>query len=251
MASYIFYSLLILSTVLPKERSASQDNDGCTEARCGENEPPIRFPFRLEGRQPPHCGFPGFDLSCTNSSQTMLELPNLRLKLLVTEINYQSQSLCTYNINPYSINKENLKFLNRLVSPFQFYYESSMLLKCSFNDTDNWMLGPPIPFLSDSGYFVYAVSIEYYTNFEYWDSIVLCSRMFNLPVPSAIFQPRETVDLSWSEPDCEYCEAEGKKCKLTTRLPYWNNETECFDETRKGGHRFKFPSVTAVILILW
>ncbi|XP_062081312.1 rust resistance kinase Lr10-like [Humulus lupulus] len=52
-----------LQLLLVAERGASH-GDECKEARCGEKGPPIRSPFRLKGRQPPHCGLTGFDLSC-------------------------------------------------------------------------------------------------------------------------------------------------------------------------------------------
>ncbi|RVW87547.1 Rust resistance kinase Lr10 [Vitis vinifera] len=42
--------------------------------RCGDQGPLIQFPFRLKD-QPCHCGYPGFELSCTENNQTMLELP--------------------------------------------------------------------------------------------------------------------------------------------------------------------------------
>lgn len=35
----------------------------------------VQFPFWLKD-QPYHCGYPGFELSCTQNNQTMLELPS-------------------------------------------------------------------------------------------------------------------------------------------------------------------------------
>ncbi|RXI05145.1 hypothetical protein DVH24_006402 [Malus domestica] len=62
----------------------------CTESRCGDYGPPIRFPFRLREKQPSHCGYPGFDLSCDRSNNTVLELP-VSVKFFITSINYKSQ----------------------------------------------------------------------------------------------------------------------------------------------------------------
>ena len=53
-----------------------EPDDGCKEARCADGEPTIGFPVRLMGQQPEHCGYPGFELSCTEDNQTMLELPH-------------------------------------------------------------------------------------------------------------------------------------------------------------------------------
>ncbi|XP_062079019.1 rust resistance kinase Lr10-like [Humulus lupulus] len=242
MASYMYYSLLIIAVLLA-ERGASQD-DECKEARCREDGPTIRFPFRLKGRQPSHCGYPGFELSCTHSNKTMLELPDLRLKLFVTKINYELQDMRAYN--PTCISKQNLKFLNLSTSPLQFYNTDnmrSMLLKCSTNHTDNGVLDSPVPCLTDSKYFVYAIDYNF-NNFNYWGDIVSCSRMFsNLPVPPEIFK-YEYVSLEWSKPDCSHCEAKGNKCRL--KSPH-SNETECL--TRKDGQRLKLSLVTAGIAI--
>ncbi|BFG20894.1 hypothetical protein CerSpe_071680 [Prunus speciosa] len=38
----------------------------CTQARCKPDGPAIRFPFQLKGKQSIHCGYHGFDMSCTN-----------------------------------------------------------------------------------------------------------------------------------------------------------------------------------------
>lgn len=75
----------------------------CREVSC---EPggsvPIRFPFRLRGRQSPRCGhvdFAGrwFDLSCNNRSQTVIDLrrpgSTKSLIFVVQKIDYESQSL--------------------------------------------------------------------------------------------------------------------------------------------------------------
>lgn len=55
---FLFYSVYFLQTILV----AAQDI--CLPTRCFDSGPVIRFPFRIKGRQPEHCGYPGFDLSC-------------------------------------------------------------------------------------------------------------------------------------------------------------------------------------------
>ncbi|KAJ6411046.1 hypothetical protein OIU84_007740 [Salix udensis] len=62
----------------------------CREERCKKHGPVIRFPFRIKGKQPDYCGYPGFDLSCTDRKETLLELPT-SMKLYVNEIDYASQ----------------------------------------------------------------------------------------------------------------------------------------------------------------
>ncbi|KAL6276516.1 hypothetical protein ACE6H2_020117 [Prunus campanulata] len=67
--------------------------EDCIETRCGPEEPAIRFPFRLKGRQPIHCGCRGFDVSCTDDMKTILELPSSSAKLRVVGINYTSHAI--------------------------------------------------------------------------------------------------------------------------------------------------------------
>ncbi|KAM6546602.1 hypothetical protein CsatB_027338 [Cannabis sativa] len=248
MISYIYYFLLIvICTVVVAEKGGIQGHsdydDDCKEVRCGKNEPPIRFPFRLKGKQPPHCGYPGFDLSCTNdSNKTMIHFPNIHLKFLVTEIYYEFQSLLAYN--PNCIHKKNLKFLNLSTSPFHFD-GSCLLLKCSSNQTHNWLLRYPNRCLSDSKYFVYAV-IDY-GQINIWPDIVSCSKMFNnLPVSPAVVSGGQFY-LRWSKlKGCNYCEAKGKRCKL--KRPYHddnkNDQTECYNPRRNGG-LIQASSITA------
>ncbi|PON39361.1 Mitogen-activated protein kinase kinase kinase [Parasponia andersonii] len=215
------------------DKGASQNDDQCLETRCRENGPPIRFPFRLKGRQPPHCGYPGFDLSCiTSNKTTVLELPNIGLKLFVGSIYYESQEIIAYN--PFSIQKHNLKIFNLSIAPFQFpsHMIGSTLFKCSLNRTDRFYFGYPNPCLSDPrSYYVYVSFSDYYMNF-FWSNFVSCA---NLSVPPEIFQSEDYTVLTWSEPNCAFCEAKGKMCRL--KRPTATNETECLmlSQPGKGG----------------
>ncbi|GLT64188.1 hypothetical protein SLA2020_366960 [Shorea laevis] len=67
----------------------------CNESRCGLHGPAIRFPFRLNS-QPDHCGYPGFNLSCTDTKHTVLQLP-ISVKLRVRKIDYKSQVIQLYD----------------------------------------------------------------------------------------------------------------------------------------------------------
>ncbi|BBG97118.1 Protein kinase superfamily protein [Prunus dulcis] len=73
----------------------------CREARCKPDGPAIRFPFRLKGKQPIHCGYHGFDLSCTNDNQTLLQMPSSSSNLFVEKIKYTSQEIEIYYRNDY------------------------------------------------------------------------------------------------------------------------------------------------------
>ncbi|BAT98092.1 hypothetical protein VIGAN_09170800, partial [Vigna angularis var. angularis] len=48
----------------------------CQFSFCGSNNIIIRFPFQREDEQNPYCGYPGFNLICTNNSKALLKLPH-------------------------------------------------------------------------------------------------------------------------------------------------------------------------------
>ncbi|KAK8691738.1 hypothetical protein V6N13_075237 [Hibiscus sabdariffa] len=68
--------------------------DGCQPTSCKRGGPSVRFPFRLKGLQPDHCGYSisGFNLTCNNDHNTVLELPQ-SVKLLVKRIDYKNQRI--------------------------------------------------------------------------------------------------------------------------------------------------------------
>ncbi|KAI8565018.1 hypothetical protein RHMOL_Rhmol03G0228100 [Rhododendron molle] len=80
--------------------------------------PTIRFPLRLKDSQPPHCGYPGFDLSCSpRTSATLLNLP-YSVQVLVTNIDYKSQSVRIKD--PNKCLPQQLQNLNLSTTPFQY-----------------------------------------------------------------------------------------------------------------------------------
>lgn len=80
--------LLIFSLFLLKPIADAKDN--CPPASCGPNEPEIRFPFRILGRQSSQCGFSGFDILCDEQNKTTIQLP-LSLTYIVNKISYLEQ----------------------------------------------------------------------------------------------------------------------------------------------------------------
>ncbi|XP_017972482.1 PREDICTED: putative RING-H2 finger protein ATL21A [Theobroma cacao] len=84
--SFVLAFLLLLNV------GATQDI--CVVKNCTLHGPPVRFPFWLKHKQPPHCGFPhpAFQLSCTGDQQTLLHLPRA-VKMLVDDIDYKAQEI--------------------------------------------------------------------------------------------------------------------------------------------------------------
>ncbi|KAK9275423.1 hypothetical protein L1049_022687 [Liquidambar formosana] len=58
MAPLFMFLILFTSIILDIE--AYEAN--CPIVKCGHGAPDLRSPFRVQGRQPKHCGHPGFEL---------------------------------------------------------------------------------------------------------------------------------------------------------------------------------------------
>ncbi|CAK7322574.1 unnamed protein product [Dovyalis caffra] len=202
----------------------------CTESRFGRNGPDIRFPFRIKNRQPEHCGYPGFDLSCSESNHTVLEFP-ASIKFYIESIDYNKQVM-TASYARECPARQRLNF-NLSASCFQMVNSDTAnytLFNCS-SDKERYGYFLPIPCLSALNYDVLAVNSYHSVD----DSDLLsCTKMFDIfSVPVYMsFQGNYTFPLFWCYPKCGSCEAKGKKCRLrdySSKL-----ETECYDNSIRG-----------------
>ncbi|KAF2322179.1 hypothetical protein GH714_008232 [Hevea brasiliensis] len=201
----------------------------CNTSRCGSFGPPVRFPFRIRGKQPLHCGYPqpGFHLSCSENNETVLELPN-SWKLFVQEIDYKSQVIHA-NDSGGCLPRRLILNLNLSVSPFEIMNrkENITLFKCpsrKMKDLFNniWQ----IPCLSDLHYDVLAILSD-------WSivdpDIVYCTKIHDYSevasIDSVVYQEYILL-LNWYNPTCKFCEAKGKYCRL--KMNTIDSETECY-----------------------
>jgi hypothetical protein len=195
-----------------------EGHNGCAdESRCGHHGPTIRFPFRLNS-QPEHCGYPGFNLSCTDTNQTVLELP-ISVKLFVKKIDYKSQAIQLYD--PQHCFPRLLRELDLSSSPFQYFALSPQLfpsktyfirnfslLNCSPREIKYY---DPISCLSGPTYQVYAVGSDNAISVPF----VYCTKIYTLQsIPYGIIYGNDQIlEVEWSSPDCRYCEVmKGKRC---------------------------------------
>jgi hypothetical protein len=182
----------------------------CAESQCGGHGPAIRFPFRLNN-QPEHCGYPGFNLSCTPTNQTVLELP-ISVTLFVKKIDYKSQVIQLYD--PHDCFVKQLRGLDLSSSPFQskvrppsYYLEDYAVFNCSPREEMGYLLnsclsGPTYQvYVSNSGTIIMAF-------------LVSCTKMYTLrSIPYGIIEYGDKIlELEWSTPACGHCEVKGKRC---------------------------------------
>ncbi|KAA8533613.1 hypothetical protein F0562_030953 [Nyssa sinensis] len=189
--------------------------DECMVKRCRHQGPAIRFPFRLRDRQPDYCGYPGFDLSCSQSNDTLLHLP-FSVKASVKEIDYKSQSILLDYLD--GCLPQQILNLHLDSSPFRFggeHYVNYTLINCT--STKRY-------------YQVYAVRSDW--DLYYWTSFS-CSKMYDiLSVPYSIFDQPYDFRLNWSKPECRFCESQGKYCRRKDNSSKY--EIECFNQLTEG-----------------
>jgi hypothetical protein len=127
----------------------------CTGS-CGNRGLHIRFPFWIKDRQPEQCGYPGFDLSCNEKGDIVLELPTA-VKLYIDKIDYKNQVI--YATDPHGCLRSHHS--NFYSSGFHIRFKMSRdnftIFNCSLN---NAISRPRIACLSTHQYDVLAVDSE-------------------------------------------------------------------------------------------
>ncbi|XP_055828559.1 rust resistance kinase Lr10-like [Solanum dulcamara] len=244
---HLFLHLIFLNVTLGQ---LVTPHDQCLPTRCGDFGPVIRFPFHLKNHQPSHCGYPGFELSCTSNNVTQFNLQfpiqasinnvviPISANVSVQEINYKSQTIKLSDLNASCLPKQ-ISNVNSSASIFTFdeYANGGFtLLNCSLNKTYSMSSGR-INCLSGPHYDIVAFRSDYSIS-EYPSS---CTKMYSISdVPNEVLfgkseYSRTQIYLHWSEPFCGNCEDDGKYCKLKSNSS--GTETECVDmpeEPTKG-----------------
>ncbi|KAG6737033.1 hypothetical protein POTOM_059998 [Populus tomentosa] len=184
----------------------------CTGS-CGNHGLEIRFPFWIKDRQPEQCGYSGFDLSCNEMGDIVLELP-AAVKLYTDKIDYKNQVI--YASDPQGCLRSHHSDFNSSVFHIQFKMskDNFTIFNCSLNNATS---RPKIPCLSTPHYDVLAVDSEQSIDDN---ELLSCTKMYDLPV-------QRDIRLSWSNPKCGYCEETGKQCRLRINSSS-ELETECY-----------------------
>lgn len=246
----IFFSFLLFFLFLlfpQRARGASAD---CSISRCSAGGPLVRFPFRLRPIQNSRCGYPQFDLSCSNQTQlTTLTLPGSGA-FLVNRIDYKAQTLWIKDPN-------NCLPKRLLAHPFSLHdtpfivrggSKNYTFINCSSSQTTSTFPATSISCLSSGEYTVYAVpSSAYYASApatapSSWSSPPeLCSVISTALVPRGVTYEWEInmdggvsrggVAVTWSQPDCRDCEARNKNCGLDTDT----RQIVCSDRKKRHG----------------
>ncbi|GLT61356.1 hypothetical protein SLA2020_340690 [Shorea laevis] len=181
-------------------------DSGCEVERCGTTK--VKFPFRLPS-QPPHCGYPGFNLSCSERNEALLHLPNLS-NISVKNIDYMKQLIQVYdpdNCFPKKLTSDPLSSSYFNLAEGSKYDFTLFSCPPEGNRDLDW----EIPCLSDTSSKVYAQTADSYVNYF---PLLHCTKMRDvMEVPYALMTGQSKVlQLSWNEPNCRDCEKRGGTC---------------------------------------
>ncbi|KAG8655522.1 rust resistance kinase Lr10-like [Manihot esculenta] len=215
--------------------------EDCNTTRCGSYGPAVRFPFRIRGRQPRHCGYPQpeFHLSCSAKNDTVLELTT-SWKLFIQKIDYKSQVIYA-NDTEGCLPKGLLNF-NISLSPFHFMgdsYERTLFNCSSSGGCESY---PQIPCLSSPQYQVCAV----YSGRSVGDlDLLSCTKIRDIPY-DYLYSEESIIGLRWVNPKCTPCEVKGKYCRLNTNSTW--SETQCYGRLKpRKGQSTKFIETGGIL----
>ncbi|KAJ1405924.1 Wall-associated receptor kinase, galacturonan-binding domain [Sesbania bispinosa] len=244
LPSFLFFSILMAQSIT----TSAEFN--CAITSCENGGLPIQFPFSLrQANQGYLCGYPGFDLSCTNTNNsTTLSEPLLTLPesgdFVVKLISLQDQKVWINdpdNCLPKRIMRD--RGLNLKGSPFQFsdYYTlvNFSFLSCPSNLTSSSLV-QPITCLNSS---------SYHNNLSYsvvaimsdppfptpWTSSCLFISSASIPVQYTpwLFWTDYYADipLKWDYPGCGSCVARGGRCGFLGDPAF---DVTCYDLPTQG-----------------
>lgn len=224
-----FFLLFFLFPILQAQKQ-------CQISMCGSRNFPIRFPFKLKDQQPQNCGFPGFDLSCSSTNITVLNLP-ISGEFYVRQISYMTQEIILYD--PLGCLPRRLLSFNLSGSPFvSAFVQNYTFLSCPNSLTKSRLT--PIDCLSNSTHSVLATSSASLAK-KMSESCKIISTLtvpvsrpvqFNEGFSSSL---ENDLHLTWYEPDCSTCEIQGGICGFKSNS---SQEIGCFYNLEKGKNFF-------------
>ncbi|KAJ8639592.1 hypothetical protein MRB53_016286 [Persea americana] len=231
-----FLSLLLLSTA----EIGFCGSDSCKPSKCRKDGhgPVIRFPFRIKDRQPPYCGYPGFDVSCQDGN-TLIHIPSVNGDVVVADIDYREERMKII-ADPNSkdcIWRLLYKGLNFSGSPFVFDSSDTdnfTFISCSkTRDSSELMSVYNISCLCDPEHEVFVLEA---TNTV--DTMQLsCEPMKTIAMSlsydynSGIRDYIYFILLRWDVPGCKECKSKGRECGFKNQS---SSDIVCFDNHAKG-----------------
>ncbi|CAJ1961290.1 unnamed protein product [Sphenostylis stenocarpa] len=211
---------------------------------CSDNNILIRFPFQIQGQQNPYCGYPGFRLTCSNDSKTVITLPYSG-KFFVRNISYLRQEMRVHD--PDNCLPKRLLSLNLSGSPFiATSLRNYTVLRCPTRITGSQFI--PIECLSNSTSFVSAIPSVNFTDSLPDSCHVIKNLSFARPGPydeNLTHDFSRDLRLTWYAPDCRYCESQEALCGFETIN---SDQVGCFSDYQTGKFTPLCPLICSFII---
>ncbi|CAG7908669.1 hypothetical protein BRARA_D02797 [Brassica rapa] len=241
-SNQLFFVLFLIFPLL----RASHPKD-CSSSSCGLQDIHARFPFWLEPNQPDFCGHPGFDLHCTNSQNTALNLPKSGT-FLVREIDYRSQHIRLYD--PEACLARKLLTFDVSGSPFSALYLAKYTFLTCPNEVVKSSGFDSIPCLGNStSSFLATTSLDIAKSMLPSCQIV---KTLDVPVSRPVVTEKSRFStnvnnqdlwLKWDSPSCSNCERNHLRCGFISNASL---QVKCFP-FEKSGHNNTGVQVLKII----
>ncbi|XWS61616.1 hypothetical protein CRYUN_Cryun07bG0141600 [Craigia yunnanensis] len=173
------------------------------QTNCGYNS--IIFPFQLRNQSDEYrCGYPGFDLSCNNQSQTIITLPSsgdFKIEIL----DYYGQFIALSDPADCLARRLILEGFDPSGTPFQpVDLKNFTLLNCSSDVLSLELIGMSIPCLNTENKYVLAIPVD---RPDLFTSLSSCLKiaMVSLSMRGNWDYFSDLIWLTWTEPDCKKC----------------------------------------------
>ncbi|KAF5743463.1 putative RING/U-box superfamily protein [Tripterygium wilfordii] len=212
---FFFFFFISLGSI------SSSTETTCYDTACSRTEPVIRFPFRLQNLQPNRCGYPGFNLSCDLTNQTLLDLPNSG-NFTIQAIDYSTQEI--WINDPNSCLPRRILSLDLSGTPFTgANYQNFSFFNCTSGNYTRYRLNP-IACLSGNTFTVFATSSMRVIG----RLTTLCDFVSAVRVPVEWPGNEQTLSsdlgedllLTWHQPGCKMCESRGGRCGFHSNTSY-------------------------------
>nr|GMD96589.1 putative RING-H2 finger protein ATL21A [Ipomoea batatas]GME15842.1 putative RING-H2 finger protein ATL21A [Ipomoea batatas] len=205
-------SVFILIVFLLVALSSSSSDDLCTPFSCNDDVlgPVIKFPFRVTGKQPERCGYPGFNLSCNDFGETVIALPETPGSFVVNDIDYASQIIQISD--PDNCLSQRILNLSLAGSPFRDPDDMRYtILRC--------MIRLPMLVVACGG----NMSKSVIAVPDFVGAPPECIVAKNVSIPRSVERDEmwgegvvTRLELRWEKPDCRDCGSRNKVCGFST-----------------------------------
>ncbi|KAK6921712.1 Wall-associated receptor kinase, C-terminal [Dillenia turbinata] len=253
-SSYVLLIIIFLLLQLQKSQCIDEHYLGCEPASCRDGND-VTFPFHIVGKQPDYCGYPGFEVRCSNTTtdHSIIELfPNE--SYAIHEFFYPNQSIKVSNLALWNFTDTNtcLPSIENLTlhldddSKFEFGPDEAELLLfygCNKSSPEAKQLSNDSACFADGtrstpGYAIFGMDPKAGL------ATRVCENQSVAPISAYEYKENETGEkrylealnsgflLEWKAPDCSTCSDSGGRCGFNTAT--YQFQCYCHDRPHLG-----------------